>query len=93
MLKTDTETLMTLSESLSRLTESLGRIRLEYERARAIVRDLHARDMPDQEMAYWLGIVHSFSKQAFDDLRAVDEGIDKLRRYMKAQYSHAQDGC
>jgi hypothetical protein len=64
--------------SIKRLGDTLDDIRTRYGDARTVVRGLRAREATDVEMAYWIGVAQSFSKQAADDLQALQDAIDRL---------------
>lgn len=64
--------------AIKRLDEVLADIRIQYGDARTIVRGMRARETTDVEVAYWIGVAQSFSKQVADDLQALHDAIDRM---------------
>ena len=64
--------------AIVRVSNVLSDLRERYGDARNIVRDMRAREAANVEVAYWIGVAQSFSKQAADDLQALHDAIDRL---------------
>lgn len=64
--------------AIKMLSEALDDVRIRYGVARAIVRDMRARETSNVEVAYWIGVAQSFSKQAADDLETLQDALWRL---------------
>lgn len=69
--------------SIVRLGEAIMMVRAAYGDAQAIINRLRAGDAPDKEAAYWIGVAHSFSRQASDDLQGLIDAIDRLEQHAR----------